>query len=781
MLDNHQYLYYRTLNFKKKNDQESYDEETKFRTILFIRFFLFYIVLISFLSCLVDLYTMKFFKKITFILIICMIAVVLNLILDSHFLNKNIYLNIMLGLLICFENIIESEIFLPPFIELIQTKLIKSLHFWSIISIGMIMEMKIIILYVSNVKWFLIVLFNIVFHIPMFTHSFYEEGKEKIFLLSGIALIIESLIISTFTSYLKEKSLKEIFLSSKRTQENLSMFEKLIEDYIPAQIIVLNFEKPEIIYTNSKTQEYFQNNYCENSLFTKLKNIKIINHHENFGANLIEIYEKIRKNDFFFFSSENAKYDFKTFEGSCLINENSFIDFNDQANFNYFDIKIGKIAWKNKPAAILIILNDINYKARIKNLVVINDYKDKLLATISHDLRSPLSAINGFFEILKERITDKKCLKLISAGLISAKILFFTINNLLDYSQISSHKLRLNLKEFQIEKILDDVLNIAKYQAKQKGLQFDHTISSSLLKVQLYGDPLRAQQILLNLIGNAIKFTLQGFVKLSIVIEESLDHHYTQKAVFKIIDSGVGIQENNLKNIFDPFFQIDQNVFNLNRTGIGLGLVISQGLAKMMDEEGIKVSSDLEKGSVFEFSIPIARPESIDCLMDEKSNANISKISTYDFEHSFFNKSMKSVNSLNSKQNLNILIVDDDPLNILVHKNYLKIFGLRYETASNGLEALTKIEKLTKLSCFFSLVIMDCNMPFMDGFETAEKIQSLVSNNIIPKIPIVAVTADICLNTIQKCKNSGIQHCLSKPVSKKVLLEKLKEVLRIEI
>ena len=778
MFENNHYLHYLSLNFKNKKDQENYDKETKFRTILFIRFFLFYIVLISFLSCLVDLYTMNFFKKITSILITCLFAVSLSLILENHLFQKRIFFNIILGFLICLENTIQSEIFLPPLIETIQTNSNRVHHFWSIILIGMIMEMKMIILYVSNVKWFLVVLFNVCFHVPMFVNSFYNEEREKIIILTDIILMIQSLILSVFTSYLKEKSLKEIFLSLKRAQENLSMFEKLIEDAIPSQIIILSYEKPEIIYKNSKTKEFFQNYDDENSLFAKLEDIKIINP-DNFETNLIEIYDKIIKDESYFFP-ENTKYDFKAFEGSYPVKENSFKDLKDQANFIFFDIKIGKITWKNQPA-ILILFNDISYKTKIKNLVVVNDYKDKLLATISHDLRSPLSAINGFFEILKERITEKKCLKFISAGLKSTKMLFFMINDLLDYSQISSHKLRLDLKEFQVEDILEDVLSIVKFQAKQKGLQFDHSISKSLLKTQLYGDPLRVQQILLNLIGNAIKFTLQGFVRLVIVAQHCFDHQFIhEKAVFQIIDSGIGIKDENLKIIFDPFYKIDENSFNLNRTGIGLGLVISQNLARMMHEEGINVSSKHGKGSIFEFSIPIAHSESIDGSLEEKSNVNLSKMSTYDFDYSY-NRSMKSLKNLNIQKNINILIVDDDPLNILVHKNYLKTFGLKYETASNGLEAISKIEKLANYKKFFSLVIMDCNMPFMDGFEAAEKMQTLISHNIIPKTPIIAVTADICLNTFQKCEKFGILHCLTKPVSKKKLMEKLNEVLCIEL
>ena len=688
-------------------------------------------------------------------------------------------MNIFLGILVFAENILHLEFLFPSYVSSIENETNFLRVIWSVMLIGVIMEAKMVMLYVSSLKWFLIVFFNGWLYVEIFLHVSFE--KEKNLVLLDIILILQSLILSICISYINERSLKGVFLSLKRAQDNLVSFQTLIENVIPSQILILSFETNEILYQNQKSVEFFKSEDDKTTLLKKLKNIHLISN-EEIHSNLIQIYKDFKKQKNNLTLNKFTAYEGMFYKEENILKHSQNGEPENKENKSYFfDIKIGKISWRNE-LAILILLNDITYKSKIRNLLTINEYKDKLLATISHDLRSPLSAINGFLEILKDSITDKKCLKYISAGLKSTKMLFFMINDLIDYSQISNQKLKLNLKEFYLNEILDEIVSIIDYQTKKKNIKFEVQISNLMSNVQLFGDPLRIQQILLNLLGNAAKFTIKGFVLLNITLEECLIHSDSHKsATFIIEDSGIGIKRENLENIFNPFFKIDQNIPTLNANGIGLGLVISQNLATMMHEEGIKVQSEYGKGSKFEFSIPTVKNLN---SLDENTFINITKESSYEFyinsSKSLSHKSLKYIKN-NFSKNMSALIVDDDPLNLLVHKNFLNCFGFKYDSAFNGLEAIFKIEENAKRNIFFTIAIMDCNMPLLDGFETAEKIRSLIKKQIIPYLPILILTADSCEYTLKKLENSGMNNYIFKPVSKSKLREKLSEILQTEI
>lgn len=782
--DINRYLHLFSLNFKRKKDQDSYDEETKFRTIIFIRFYIVFLIIESILVIPLSFYSDSLIKRVTITLTTILIIIFLFFLLNCYFSKGKILVNFFLGVLVLAENLLHLEYSFPNYINSIQNDENFMRFIWSIVLIGAIIEAKMVILYVSSLKWFLIVFFNGWIYIEIFLHISLDKEKDQVII--DIILIFQSIILSICISYMNERSLKGVFLSLKRAQDNLESFETLIENAIPSQIIILSFEKNEILYQNRKSAEFFEFEQDKLKLFKKLKNIQLISN-GIIHSNLIRIYKDFKNQESNLSSIFNR---FSAYEGVLSKEQNTLEKHQNDGESEikenksyFFDIKIGKISWRNE-SAILILLNDITYKSKIRSLVTVNEYKDRLLATISHDLRSPLSAISGFFEILKESISDKKCLKYISAGLKSAKMLFFMINDLLDYSQISNQKLKLNLKEFYLNEILEEIISIIDYQVKKKNIKFQINISNSISNIKLFGDPLRLQQILLNLLGNATKFTIKGFVLLNVNLEDCPYHNFSHKnATFKVEDSGVGMKNENLQKIFDPFFKIDENISNLNANGIGLGLVISQSLAKMMHEEGIKAQSEYGKGSKFEFSIPTVSQKMLNSI-DENTSINITSKNSYDFcSNSSKTLSLKSIKYIetNLAKNMSVLIVDDDPLNILVHKTFLNSFGFKHDSAFNGLEAIFKIEENAKKNIYFSIAIMDCNMPLLDGFETAKKIQSLIEKQIIPNLPILGFTADNCEYTLKKLKNSGIKDYIFKPVSKFKLREKLSQVLQTEI
>ena len=279
----------------------------------------------------------------------------------------------------------------------------------------------------------------------------------------------------------------------------------------------------------------------------------------------------------------------------------------------------------------------------------------------------------------------------------------------------------------------------------------------------------KIRQILLNLLNNAIKFTSKGFIKLSVSLEKE-----EKTVTFLIEDSGIGISTENQKNLFS-FLEKDCKKNNDQRAGLGFGLVISQALAKKLcpDGNGLNVLSTVEVGSKFFFKVKLK----------EVGNSEVEipweNINIHFNEH----KKFKKLNSLSPKKDeiIRILLVDDDMINIMVHSQYLKKFHLAFDTAFNGKEAIGKIVENAEKKCFYSLVLMDCNMPVMDGFQATENIVDMIKKGKIPSLYVVAVTANASSAHKDRCRNCGMKFFLEKPVSIDKMKETLQQLLNIEI
>lgn len=405
---------------------------------------------------------------------------------------------------------------------------------------------------------------------------------------------------------------------------------------------------------------------------------------------------------------------------------------------------------KGKAIRIIGAASNITKREEIKNELIqakeqaeeLAGFKDQFLANMSHEIRTPLNGIIGFTKILLRDKTTKEQRHQLNAIKTSSDILLVVVNDILDLSKIEAGKMILEKTELKIPNLVNSVLSTFELRLEEKEqilkTQFDKDIPKWLL-----GDTVRINQILLNLIGNAIKFTGTGG---RIGLDVHLLHQDEEKVVLEISvsDTGIGISTNKIKNIFDPFTQSNNNTTR-KYGGSGLGLNIVKRLIDLM-HGSISVKSKVSIGSTFTFKLPLMKPN--------KNRTKNKKITILD-------------DALVPIVPLNILVVDDISINQFLAQTILNDFGFKSDTAENGKIAIELLEKNN-----YDLILMDLQMPVMNGWEATEHIRSKLK---APKstTPIIALTADVTKKNADKCKEVGMDAYVSKPINEKDLLNKI--------
>lgn len=361
--------------------------------------------------------------------------------------------------------------------------------------------------------------------------------------------------------------------------------------------------------------------------------------------------------------------------------------------------------------------------------------KSQFLARISHELKTPLNSIIGLTELIitKSEIEekDKERLKVIQR---SGKRLIELINNLLDYSRIEAGKLNLALSEFNLNDFLLDVINEVEPLFNQKNLKFifNKKFESNLI---VYSDKEKIHQVIINILGNAIKFTEEGFVELNVSIENS------DNILFLISDTGIGIDESAKEIIFEEFRQADGSS-SRKYGGTGLGLSISKKIVEILGGK-IWFESNLNRGTKFYVQIPI-------------KFISAPSYNSFDIKKIIHNQSINN--------NL-ILVVDDDPDSLFTLTEILNSYGFKTTVARSGIECLKILENVSP-----DLILLDIMMPEMDGFQTIKNIRKSKKNN---SLKIFAVTAKAMDNAKDVILNSGFDDCVFKPVNPNELIQKI--------
>ncbi|GAA4092880.1 ATP-binding protein [Zhongshania borealis] len=354
--------------------------------------------------------------------------------------------------------------------------------------------------------------------------------------------------------------------------------------------------------------------------------------------------------------------------------------------------------------------------------------KSQFLATMTHELRTPLNGALGMMQLLSTTELNADQNHYLSIAKESSELLLNIVNNILDYSKIEKGELQLQEVYFNIIEIFDNILTPLRYEAERKGLTFTIHSDPQLKNTCVLGDDIRLRQILLNLVANAVKFTHQGHINISLKAVDIGQKRISLELI--VSDTGIGINEADQKIIFESFRQADGS-HRRQYGGSGLGLAIVRRLCELMNAE-ISLSSSEGKGSVFTLRWS--------CLYKEVGDRNLQKI---DEEALFTGKKA--------------LIVEDNPINQLLVDNILQRWGMTTVTSSNGAEAV-----IAANNQHFDVILMDLQMPIMDGFEATIAIRSQEQQQ---RTPIIALTANNFKDDSDHCFRVGMDDFLSKPVS----------------
>ncbi|MBO4908654.1 MAG: response regulator [Lachnospiraceae bacterium] len=398
-----------------------------------------------------------------------------------------------------------------------------------------------------------------------------------------------------------------------------------------------------------------------------------------------------------------------------------------------------------------------------------NHAKSDFLANMSHEIRTPINAVLGMNEmILREDHRAQELAKDDSVDMIetlrninvyandvknAGHNLLAIVNDILDFSKIEAGKMDITEAPYQLSSLLNDLNNMILFKAQDKQLDFNVDVDRTLPD-DLYGDEVRVRQILTNILGNAVKYTEKGFVRLTLRGEEQGDGTILLKA--EITDTGIGIRPEDKEKLFTKFQRLEMER-NSTVEGTGLGLVITQRLLDMMGGT-IAVESEYGKGSVFTVTIP---------------QRIVSNVSVGNFQERF-ETNMKEGGSYKESfraPNARILVVDDTRINLAVVANLLKSTLMRIDTALSGAEAVKKAEETA-----YDLILMDQRMPEMDGTEALHKIRE-TSGGKSSKVPVICLTADAVIGAKERYLSEGFSDYLTKPIDSFALEKMLKKYL----
>ncbi len=366
--------------------------------------------------------------------------------------------------------------------------------------------------------------------------------------------------------------------------------------------------------------------------------------------------------------------------------------------------------------------------------------KQQFLSNMSHEIRTPMNSIIGFTKVMLKTPLTAKQKEYLTAIKMSGEVLTVLVNDILDLAKVDAGKMIFEQKPFKMDASISAMIHLFEPKIQEKNLQLIKNYDPDIPKV-LVGDPVRLHQILINLVSNAVKFTNQGKITVGVRLLNS--HEDKVFLEFTVIDTGIGIAEDKIEFIFQNFQQATSNTSRLYG-GTGLGLAIAKQLAEQQGGT-ISVKSKIDKGTTFSVVLPF-----------KKTRGNVESVT-------------ESKEPDIKLKGLTVLVVEDIALNQLLMKTLLDDFGFECELAGNGKIAIEKLKSKP-----FDIVLMDLQMPEMNGFDASRYIRE----NIDSQIPIIALTADVTTADLKKCKAVGMNDYISKPIDENLLYSKIIDLLK---
>ena len=360
--------------------------------------------------------------------------------------------------------------------------------------------------------------------------------------------------------------------------------------------------------------------------------------------------------------------------------------------------------------------------------------KQQFLSNMSHEIRTPMNAIIGFTKVILKTDLSEKQREYLNAIKTSGDALIVLINDILDLAKVDAGKMSFEKIPFRLSSSISSMLHLFELKIFEKNLQLITEYDKRIPEV-LMGDSVRLHQIILNLVSNAVKFTDQGSIKVAVELISENDKKVSVQ--FMVKDTGIGIADSKKETIFDDFQQASSGTSRIYG-GTGLGLAIVKKLVEAQDGH-ITLESEINKGSSFTFTLV--------------------------FEKTTSEPSFEEILELDEdNKNIKVLIVEDILLNQLLMKTLLDDFGFERDIADNGLIAIEKLQSKS-----YDIILMDLQMPEMNGFEATEYIRNTMNS----KIPIIALTADVTTTDLARCTEVGMNDYIAKPVNERILYSKI--------
>ena len=610
----------------------------------------------------------------------------------------------------------------------------------------------------------------------------------------------------------REAHNKELFCSRFEFEERLVKFKDLVVKDFPQGVAIMSQEVDRYVFINDKYRDLTQSGLYFNlksqldQFFLKQDLSDCLQRFVSTPEAPFSLYNLIQKK--FLVEREEASRNQKAV---CLVDYKRLNESDSTYQSQVLGVNLMDIVWENQPS-IAIFVRDVTEQYAIFSMKMADTQKDNVLATVSHELRTPLNGMLGMIQIMEKKINDSELLNYLSICKNSGNLLLSLVNSILDINQISANKLKIFPEKVNLYSLLMSIVALFEFQCNRKGLYIKIKIGPET-PGSVYTDKNRLSQILINLVGNALKFTSKGGITLT-ADKYSEDLRYVRLGVE---DTGIGIKNEDKSKLFRVFGKLENEVEKMNKQGVGLGLSISENLARALCSnetlKGMKLESTYGKGTTFSFLID-AKYGSYSCkgenmlkedqiLLDGvvASDADLN-VSQTQFTPSMSEIPLRGMTSSScfsipefllsenplmmrphiykptqtmaeisgqSHKKKTILIVDDNPFNLTVAEYMINSLGFKSISALSGNAAVNVLLSHNFDTEPISMILMDCQMPIMDGYETTKMLKEKMGNKEIPEIPIVALTANHNENDKEECRKAGMCDYLTKPLNEVVL------------